>query len=69
MNKAITNGDIIKLIFPNAEIKEIRGSFDKDKLLGYRTFLGGHYQDYFLDWWNEPYTGRVIIDNRIKEER
>lgn len=50
-----TNGDIIKAIFPNAEIKEIMGSFDNDKLLGYRTLLGGRSQDYFLDWWNESY--------------
>lgn len=53
--KNATNGDMIKTIFPNAEIKEIRGSFDKNKLLGYRTWLDGHSQDYFLDWWNAPY--------------
>lgn len=51
----VTNGDVIKAMFPDAEIKEIMGSFDKDKLLGYRTWLGGRSQDYFLDWWNEPY--------------
>ena len=50
-----TNGDIIKAMFPNVEIEEITGSFDKDKILGYRTWLGGHSQDYFLDWWNAPY--------------
>jgi hypothetical protein len=55
VSKKTTNGDIIKAIFPNAEIKEIRGSFDKDKLLGYRTWLGGRSQDYLLDWWNAPY--------------
>ena len=45
-----TNGDIIKAMFPNVEIEEITGSFDKDKILGYRTWLGGRSQDYFLDW-------------------
>lgn len=50
-----TNGDIIKAMFPNVEIEEITGSFDKDKILGYRTWLGGHSQDYFLDWWDAPY--------------
>lgn len=53
--KNATNGDMIKAIFPNAEIKEIMGSFDKDKLLGYRTWLGGRSQDYRLDWWNALY--------------
>lgn len=53
--KNATNGDMIKAMFPNAEIKEIIGSFDKDKLLGYRTWLGGRSQDYLLDWWNAPY--------------
>jgi len=55
ISKNATNGDIIKAMFPNAEIIEIRGSFNKD-LLGYRTWLGGHSQDYFLDWWNTPYS-------------
>ena len=50
-----TNGDMIKAIFPNVEIEEITGSFDKDKILGYRTWLGGRSQDYFLDWWNAQY--------------
>ena len=56
VSKNTTNGDMIKAMFPNAEIKEIRGSFDKDKLLGYRTWLGGRSQDYLLDWWNAPYS-------------
>lgn len=55
VSKNTTNGDIIKAMFPNAEITEIRGSFDKDKLLGYRTWLSGRSQDYLLDWWNAPY--------------
>ena len=46
---------MIKAMFPNAEIKEIMGEFDKDKLLGYRTWFGGRSQDYLLDWWNAPY--------------
>lgn len=50
-----TNGDIIKIMFPDVEVTEIKGSFDKDKLLGYRTWLGGRSQDYLLDWWNAPY--------------
>ena len=50
-----TNGDMIKAMFPNVKIEEITGSFDKDKILGYRTWLGGRSQDYFLDWWNAPY--------------
>ncbi len=53
--KNATNGDMIQILFPNVEITEIMGSFDKDKLLGYRTWLGGRSQDYFLDWWNAPY--------------
>lgn len=52
-----TNGDMIKAIFPSAEIKEIIGSFNKNNLLGYTVWLGGHSQDYFLDWWNAPYEG------------
>lgn len=42
-------------MFPDAEIEEIKASFTKDKILGYRTWLGGHSQDYFLDWWDAPY--------------
>lgn len=51
-----TNGDMIKAMFPNAEIKRIVSSFDEDKLLGYKTWLGGHSQNYYLDWWNAPYS-------------
>ena len=50
-----TNGDMIKIMFPNAEIKEIKGSFNKE-LLGYRTWLGGRSQDYLLNWWSAPYS-------------
>ena len=52
--KNATNGDMIKAIFPDSEIKEIRGTFKGD-LLGYRTWLGGCYRDFLLDWWNEPF--------------
>lgn len=54
-----TNGDVIKLIFPDAEIQPIMGYFDKDELLGYRVYLGGRSQDYLLDWWNAPYKKEV----------
>lgn len=50
-----TNGDMIKVMFPDVVVQKIMGSFDKDKLLGYRTWLGGRSQDYLLDWWNAPY--------------
>lgn len=50
--KNATNGDMIKVMFPDAEIKEIRGTFEGN-LLGYRTWLGGRSQDFLLDWWNE----------------
>ena len=52
--KNATNGDMIKTMFPDAEIKEIRGTFE-GKLLGYRTWLGGRSQDFLLDWWNAPF--------------
>lgn len=52
--KNATNGDMIKAMFPDAEIKEIRGTFEGN-LLGYRTWLGGRSQDFLLDWWNEPF--------------
>ena len=52
--KNATNGDMIKAMFPDSEIKEIRGTFKGD-LLGYRTWLGDCSQDFLLDWWNEPY--------------
>lgn len=52
--KNATNGDMIKAIFPDAEIKEIRGTLD-GSLLGYRTWLGGRSQDFLLDWWNAPF--------------
>ena len=45
---------MIKAMFPDAEIKEIRGTFKGD-LLGYRTWLGGRSQDFLLDWWNAPF--------------
>ena len=51
----MTKEEMIKAMFPNAEIIEIKGSFNKD-LLGYRTWLGGRSQDYYLDWWNAPYS-------------
>lgn len=52
--KNATNGDMIKAMFPDAEITQIRGTFKGD-LLGYRTWLGGHSQDFLLDWWNSPF--------------
>ena len=52
--KNATNGDMIKAMFPDAEIKEIRGTFKGD-LLGYRIWLGGRSRDFLLDWWNELY--------------
>lgn len=51
----MTNGEVIQALFPGAEIKEIGGSFDKNKLLGYRIWLGGRPQDFTLDFWNAPY--------------
>lgn len=54
-----TNGDVVKLMFPDAEIQPIMGYFDKDELLGYRVYLGGRSQDYLLDWWNAPYKKEV----------
>ena len=53
-SKNATNGDMIKAMFPDAEIKEIRGTFEGN-LLGYRIWLGGRSQDFLLDWWNEPF--------------
>ena len=55
--KNATNGDMIKAIFPDAEIKEIRGTLD-GRLLGYRTWLGGRSQDFLIDWWNAPFRSR-----------
>lgn len=57
--KNATNGDMIKAMFPNAKINEIKGTFDKKTLLGYRTWLGGRSQDFLSDWWNEPYKKEV----------
>lgn len=54
-----TNGDMIKAMFPEVEVQEIMGWFDKDKVLGYRTWLGGRSQDYLFDWWNAPYKKEV----------
>lgn len=58
LTDSTTNGDVLKLMFPDAEVKEIIGSFNKD-LLGYRMWLGGKSQDFFLDWWNAPYGKEV----------
>ena len=49
-----TNGDMIKAMFPDAEIKEIRGKLS-DELLAYRMLLSGRIQDYLPEWWDEPY--------------
>ena len=40
--EVMTNGDMIRAMFPDTEIEEIKASFTKDKILGYRTWLGGH---------------------------
>lgn len=50
-----TNGDVIKILFPNVEVQQLRGSYDKNKLLGYRTWLGYRSQDFLLNWWNAPF--------------
>ena len=61
VSEVATNGDMIKVIFPDAEIRPIMGHFDKDELLGHRVYLvgGGRSQDYYLDWWNAPYKKEV----------
>ncbi len=55
----ITNGFMLKTVFPNIEVQEIYGTFNKE-LIGYRTFIGGRSQDYYLDWWNAPYSENLI---------
>ena len=54
IRKDATDGDMRKAMFPDSEIKEIRGTFKGD-LLDYRTWLGGCFRDFLLDWWNEPF--------------
>jgi len=49
-----TNGDMIKKMFPDAVVREVRDRFD-GSLLGYRMSLGGHTQDFWPEWWNAPY--------------
>lgn len=41
--EGVTNGDMIKAIFPDADVKEM---------------LGSRSQDYLWDWWGLPYKGR-----------
>lgn len=62
-----TNGDMIKAIFPKVIVLKLMSSFDKGKLLGYRTWLGGHSQDYFLDWWNAPYDEKEWMAKKEEE--
>ena len=61
-NYNLTNGDVVKAMFPNAEIEEIRSCVDKDKLLGYKIWLDGHYHEYHLDWWNDEHNGGLEED-------
>lgn len=52
--EGMTNGDMIKAMFPDADVQEVRGHFE-GHLLGYAVWLGGRSQDFLLDWWNAPY--------------
>ena len=38
--KGVTNGDVVKTMFPDADVKEM---------------LGSRSQDYLWNWWGEPY--------------
>lgn len=49
-----TNGDMIKRMFPDVVVREVRDRFDGN-LLGYRTSLGGRSRDFWPEWWNAPY--------------
>ena len=56
--KDATNGDILKIVFPNLEIAN--ESLNNDNLTGILAYYGGgtvkrnnHY--FARDWWNAPY--------------
>ena len=48
--KNVTNGDMIKTIFPNIEIEGIGGEI---KCIAAQIGFGTSY--FALDWWNAPY--------------
>ena len=50
-----TWGQVILLVFPDTHVYEIRGTFDPDKVLGYRMWIGNRFHDFDLDWWFSPY--------------
>lgn len=49
--KVVTNGEMIKIIFPNIEIEGIEG--DAIKSIAVHIGFGTSY--FALDWWNAPY--------------
>jgi len=51
----------IQILFPYVKVSEIHGTFDHDKVLGYRMWIGNRFHDFDLDWWNSPF--RLKEDN------
>lgn len=49
-----TNGDMIKKMFPDAVVQEVRDRFN-GTLLGYIGSLRGQPQVFRPDWWSAPY--------------
>ena len=55
--KGATNGDMIKAMFPNAEISLLKSEHEKTKVAVEWKFepLPNYYNLFFEDWWNAPY--------------
>lgn len=49
MHKPITNGDVIKAMFPNGEV------YNEETSCVTVKFNGNEYVDFYADWWNAPY--------------
>lgn len=48
----VTNGDVLKAVFPNAQDWE----YEKpDMIAGHYMVLGDTVKIFNLDWWNAPY--------------
>lgn len=57
--KDATNGDMIKVMFPNEEYKEgLRGDMVDGKPVNHKVVRVNGLLDYYVmdyDWWNAPY--------------
>ena len=60
-----TNGDVIKAVFPDAKISELKSKYERTKIAVEWKFesIPAYYNLFYEDWWNAPYKAGDTDEN------